>query len=130
MNRDSVVIIPCLKGDAGLLQGPLKNSALTGGARSYFTEMFEVGSYVELIGFLITTAHSGTNPTLDVKFQWSPDKKTWIDEGDAFTQVTTTDSMTYKRVTANFGKYMRMRLDVGGTADPNYTLSLYIVAKG
>src|SRR4051812_37917406 len=87
--------------------------------RAYFTEAIDVGQYQELISFLNVTANSGS-PTLDVKFQLSPDGINWIDAGDAFTQVTTTNSLTLKKLTANFGKYLRARLDVGGTT-PSYT---------
>lgn len=124
--RDSVAIVPVIRDGAQAGQ-PLASLELSG-AGQIFTEMFDVGRYVELIGFIYVTAHSGTNPTLDIRFQFSHDGKHFTDSGDAFTQVTTTDSLTFKRVTANFGKYMRLGIVLGGTT-PDYTLSVTIMAK-
>jgi len=120
----SAVIITAMQ-EAGT---PL--SAITLNAvRSYFTEYFDVSNYTELTAFLDTTANSGSTPTLDIKFQLSPNKVNFLDSGDSFAQVTTTNSVTLKRLTANFGKWMRLRIDVAGTT-PSYTFSLYLVGKG
>lgn len=99
------------------------------GAASYFTEAQDVGSFSEGILFAFTSSHGGTNPTLDIKIQYSPDNIHWIDSGDAFTQITTTDGLFLKKLTANFGKYVRCVAVLGGTSSPNYKLSLWLVAK-
>ena len=122
MNKDSVIIVPAQQDG-----GTAWKAATLAVARSYFSEVIDVGSFSEMTAFLIVTANSG-NPTLDVKLQWSPDKVHWIDQGDAFTQVTTTNSMTIKKITSNFGKYVRFQLSIGGTT-PSYTFSLYLAAK-
>lgn len=104
-------------------------SAITlSGAGQVFTNPFDVGSWVELMAFTTVTANGGTTPTLDIRVQYSPDGKNFIDSGDAFTQITTTNSVTVKKLTANFGKYMRLGLVLGGTA-PTYTLSVVIIGK-
>src|SRR5258706_14184543 len=103
--RDTRIITPVLRNGAPTT-GALNAMVMTG-AGQYFTEGFEVGTFTEGIVFLITTAHSGTNPTIDVRLQYSPDGKNFIDSGDAIAQVTTTDSMTLKKFTANFGKWVR-----------------------
>lgn len=113
-----------LKGGAG---GPTTNITLNTAA-TFTTEMWHVGTFSELIAFLNSQAHSGTTPTLDIKFQISPDKLNWVDVGDAITQVTTTDSVTFKRLTANFGKYMRAIIVLAGTA-PSYKFDLSLVGK-
>ena len=64
-----------------------------------------------------------------MKLQYSPDGKNWVDSGDSFTQVTTTVSLTLKKLTANFGKYVRCLIAVGGTATPTYKLSLFLALK-
>lgn len=107
--------------------GVLSSAALGGATLTAYTDKMDVGSYTELINFLHVTAHSGTNPTLDVTQQLSPDGVNWID-GDAFTQVTTGDTMTIKRTTANFGKWMRFKVVLGGTT-PRYVLSLSTAGK-
>lgn len=111
------------------VNGQALNAFTLTGAGTYFTETFDVGTFTEGILFLLTQAHGGTNPTLDVKLQLSPDGINWIDAGDAFTQVTTTDSLTLKKLTANFGKYARCLIVVGGTVSPNYKLSLWAAMK-
>jgi hypothetical protein len=121
-SRDCVIIIPALQ-DNGT---PLTNVTLNV-VRTYFTEAIDVGTFIELIGFLNVFSNSGA-PTLDVRFQGSPDKTYWMDLGDAFTQVTTTNGMTLKKATANFGKYIRLGLAVGGTT-PSYTLNLTLIGK-
>ena len=96
---------------------------------TYFTETVDVGTFSEGILFLNMISVTGTNPTLDVKLQYSPDGKNWVDSGDSFTQVTTTVSLTLKKLTANFGKYVRCLIAVGGTATPTYKLSLFLALK-
>ncbi len=117
-NRDSVVI--------NLQKEGADIAAVTA---NFNSDPVDVGRFVELLAVLNVTAHAGTTPTLDVKFQVSADKITWTDLGDAFTQVTTVDSQTIKKITANFGKYIRAVLTIGGTGGPSYTCTLKLVAK-
>lgn len=111
----------------GGVGGVLTGVVLGGATGTIYTEKQDVGGYEELINFLSVTAQSGTNPTLDVTQQLSPDGLVWTD-GDAFTQVTTATTQTLKRTTANFGKYMRYKIVLGGTA-PRYTLSMKAIGK-
>lgn len=111
----------------GGVGGTLTGVVLGGATGTIYTEKQDVGGYEELINFLSVTAQSGTTPTLDVTQQLSPDGLVWTD-GDAFTQVTTATAQTLKRTTANFGKYMRYKIVLGGTA-PRYTLSMKAVGK-
>ncbi len=99
------------------------------GAAAYISETIDVGPFIEMIGFVLVNSHSGTNPSLDIKLQFSPDGKNWMDSGDAFTQITTSDTLTLKRFTAIFGKYIRFVATVGGTNTPTYNLDLTIIAK-
>lgn len=94
----------------------------------YTTEAIDVSSYSELIAFL--TAHDiiGATGTLDVKFQISPDAVNWVDAGDAFVQVTTGETTTIKKLTANFGKFLRAVVTTAGT-DPVFNISLQLVGK-
>jgi len=121
--RDNRVYTLALR-DPAPTSGPL-NALLMNVAGSWFTESIDVGTFTEGIAFLFV---SGATGTLDVKMQYSPDNIHWIDSGDAFTQVTTTNGLTLKKLTANFGKYVRFRLDLGSS--PSYTVSLFLALKG
>lgn len=85
---------------------------------------FNMGGYNGLIAELNVTAHSGTTPTLDVKFQDSPDNgTTWFDiASSSFTQVTTTNGQQ-RLVVNNVGPKARAVVVVGGTT-PSYTATL------
>ena len=96
---------------------------------TYFTEILDVGTFTEGILFLIAANSVGTNPTLDCKVQYSPDKINWIDSGDSFTQITSNGS-ALKKLTSNFGKYVRCLISIGGTATPGYKTTLYLAVKG
>lgn len=121
-SRDSVIIVPSLKSDSGVAAIDAVNLTT---ARSYFTEAMDVGPYTELLAFCLLTGTAAG--TLDIKPQYSPDKLHWVDSGDTFTQMTTTPGLFFKRFTAGFGKYMRLRIDTGGSTD--YTITMHIAAK-
>lgn len=128
--RDNRIITPVLR-DAPT--GAISDLVITG-AGGKFTEPIDVGTFVELMGIANITANSGTNPTLDINLQYGYKNETtgqfyWVDSGDAFTQITTTNGLTIKKFAAGFGKYIRFRLLLGGTT-PSYTTSLKLVAKG
>lgn len=125
--RDNRIEIPALRDGAPTI-GALDAKVMTG-AGTYFTEVMDVGTFTEMIAFLLTASISGSSPTLDVRLQYSADGKNFIDSGDAFTQVTTTPGLTIKKITSNFGKYIRWRIDIGGTASPTYTTTLQIAVK-
>lgn len=77
-----------------------------------------------LIAQLEVTAHAGTTPTLDVKFQDSVDGTNYIDiPSAAFTQVTTTDGRTRLAITAPFTGLLKVVWTIGGTT-PSYTFSV------
>lgn len=92
------------------------------------SEPIDMGNFVEAIVWLPVTAHAGTTPTLDCKVQYSPDGVTWIDSGDAFTQITTTDGVFFKKLTANFGRWIRLVFTLGGT-NPVYTVAPAVQVK-
>lgn len=75
---------------------------------------------------IVTTAASGTTPTLDVTVEWSPDGGTsWAvaDTSDAFTQITgTANGVRAKRFTVKGTQY-RTRWTIGGTT-PSFTFSV------
>lgn len=115
----------------GGVGGALSLATINGDANgdTVYSDPIDMAYYDEAIAFLNVTAHAGTSPTLDVSFEFSPDGYTWMASGDAFSQVTETNSLTLKRFTANFGKHVRAKVVTGGT-NPAYTLSLYIIGKG
>lgn len=103
-------------------------------AGSVNTDAINVQAYNEAIAFIKVYSHAGTTPTLDCKIQYShnydPILKTgdWIDSGDAFTQITTTNGVSLKKLTSNFGKYIRFVLTLGGTT-PQYETDVVLLGK-
>lgn len=121
---DVTTIIPALRDTS---PGTPINALTMSNAGTYFTEPMHVGRFSEILAFLLTTTHSGSTPTLNIKFQTSPDKITWSDLGVSFAQVTTTDGQTLVKLSA-FGRYIRAVITLGGTT-PSYKLTLSLVAK-
>lgn len=126
---DNRIIIPTLKDGAPTI-GNLTALVMTGQG-SYDTEVMDLGAYSEILGFLKTTASGGTNPTLDIKLQYSSDGVTFIDSGEKFDQLTTgSDGRTFfKKFSGGFGKFVRFRILLGGTASPTYTVTLKLSVK-
>lgn len=121
--RDNRIIVPALR-DAAPTTGAITNMHITlGGVK--FTEVIDVGTFTEIIGFVNCTTF--TSGTLDVGFQVSPDGKNFIDASDNFAQVTA-KGLQLKRLTANFGKYIRLKLT--GSATPDVIVSIYLACKG
>lgn len=87
----------------------------------------DLGTYAEALGIAKVTAVGGTGPTLDIKFQTSDNSTDWVDLGDSFAQITATGNYL-KKLSANFGKYVRAVYTLGGTT-PSFTFSLQVVAK-
>lgn len=131
---DNRIETPALRDGAPTI-GPLNAMVMTGAA-GYFTEPIDVGTFKEAIAFLYTTAHGGNAPTLDIDIQYgfldNNNQYHWLDSGDSFVQTTTTGDgvVIIKKLTANFGKFIRFRLKIGGTANPTYTVTLKLALKG
>lgn len=100
------------------------NGAVTA---SQTSAKINAGNYANAIAYLNVSAHAGTTPTLDVKFQDSPTgvAGSWIDvPSGAFTQVTTSNTST-RLVLSNVGPYLQAVQTLGGTT-PSYTYDLTI----
>lgn len=124
--RDNRVITPALRDGmptTGAISGMVVSSVMSG-----FTEVIDVGTFTEGIVFLLTSGKAGTNPTLDVDLQYSHDGKNFVDSGDSFTQIAA-NGLFFKKFTANFGKYIRFRVKLGGTAGPSYTTTMGVALK-
>lgn len=91
---------------------------------------FKRGNYTSFVAFLNVSANSGTTPTLNVKFQDSPDGVNFQDiPSAAFTQVTTSNGSQRLAVSAPFGHYVQAVVTLGGTT-PSYTMALDVVGCG
>lgn len=108
--------------------GGLVENMTIDAAKTLYTDVIDLSEYTEAIAFLRVRSHVGATGTLDVKFQLSPDGVNWVDSGDAFTQVTTADTVTFKRFTDVFGQYVRAVIVTAGTA-PEYVIDLKVVGK-
>ncbi len=79
-----------------------------------------------LAAFLRVSAKSGTNPTLNVKIQDSPDGENWFDiASGAFTEATNTGAFRLG-LAGPFGDYVRGHATIGGTDTPTFTYELQI----
>ncbi len=108
--------------------GGVLSAVWVGGATgTIYSDVLDVGRFEELMALLNVLSHIGAGGTLDVTIQISADGITWTD-GDAMTQVTTADTQTIKRATAGIGKYVRVKIVLGGTT-PKYKLTLTLAAK-
>ena len=128
--RDNVSLTPVLR-DPVPTAGRIDNLVITANG---FTEDIFVGTFVEGIVFVQTSAHAGTNPTLDIDVQYGYRDANgylhYVDSGDSFNQITTTDGIFFKKLTANFGRHMRLHFKIGGTNNPSYTMTARLVLKG
>ena len=99
------------------------------------SDPIDMREFVEAIAFINMTAQTGTTPTLDCKIQYSPDYDpsnptagNWVDSLDTFTQMNTSTGVFFKKLSANFGRFIRLVFTPGGTL-PVYTIVPTVVAK-
>lgn len=78
--------------------------------------------------YLDVTAHSGTNPTLDVKIDEKDETSGKYMELAGFTQVTETDGTTKLDLGAIDTSKLRVRALIGGTT-PSYTYTVGFSGK-
>lgn len=103
---------------------PLAQRAATATTRTLY-----VNTSGRIIGFLRVTANTGTNETLDIKFQDSPDAEVWHDiSGATFTQVTGIITQRLA-VTVPVGPFVRAVATLGGTDSPAFTYELTVVLE-
>jgi hypothetical protein len=120
--RDNRVIVPALRDGAPDI-GALSDMVITEGGVK-FTNTIDVGTFTEIIAFAEVTEF--TSGTVDIGFQISPDGKNFIDVADNFTQITAA-GLSFKKITSNFGKYVRLKITF---ADPtDLTLSVWLSVK-
>lgn len=105
------------------------------------SDAIDVGNFVEAMAVINVSAKTGSTPTLDCKIQYSSDylppnvsdanpngfAGTWEDSGDTFTQIITTGGY-FKKLSAIFGKYIRLVYTPGGTT-PVFTVNPDLVVK-
>lgn len=130
LTRDNRVIIPTIQVGAAI--GNVDALVMLGAGGS-FTEPLDVGTFTEGIVFIKAAAKVGSSPVIDCKVQYgfrdSNNQPVWVDSGDSFTQITD-NGIFIKKLTANFGKLIRLGFVIGGTAGPGYTVTARIALKG
>lgn len=125
--RDNRIYTPALR-DKMPTSGPISAMVISS-VMSGFTEAMDVGTFTEGIAFILTASKAGTSPTIDCNLQYSMDGKNFVDSGDAFTQITD-NGLAFKKFSANFGKFIRFRITLGGSAGPSYTVTMGVALKG
>lgn len=85
----------------------------------------------EFRAWIVITTTGGTSPTADVIIQTSHDGTNWTTWCQA-TQVTsaTTQAELKAASALDLGRYVRARLDVGGTAVPTTAVTVYLCSNG
>ena len=81
----------------------------------------ELGDRNSLRLDLVISAASGTNPTLDVAVQSSPDNSTWTTVA-SFTQQT--GAATVHKVFGPIDRFVRVNETIGGTGSPSFTRTI------
>lgn len=84
------------------------------------------GQWDDIALWLVVGTVTGTTPTLDVKYEVSPDKgTTWVDfPSGAFTQVTASNAKERLAFAPHCGVYGRISWTIGGTT-PDFTFAVY-----
>lgn len=83
----------------------------------------DIGDAATLRLDLVITAKAGTNPTLDIDVQSSPDGSTnWVTVA-SFAQQTNTTAGVHK-VFGPCDRYVRINSTIGGTGSPSFTFSV------
>jgi len=77
--------------------------------------------------FLNVSVVAGTNPTIDVIIEDSPNGTDWYTLA-TFTQKTAA-AKDSKRIT-NFAKFLRANYTIGGTENPSFTTEILAVGRG
>ena len=107
----------------------LLSSALRAGTG--YSNPINASEYEEAVFFLDVTTKEGTNPTLDLTLQLSPDNPTadnWFDTGSVFTQ-SVAEVKRLLAIASGLGMYARFKYVIGGTNTPKFTFSLKGVFK-
>lgn len=95
---------------------------------SGYSNAINAGEYEEAVFYLNVTAAEGTNPTLDLTLELSPDNTTWYTTGTTFTQSTGAVKRLLT-VASGLGMFARMAYTIGGTNTPKFTFELRGVFK-
>jgi hypothetical protein len=116
-----------MKREVTILDSAARTATGTGDAAPGFAMAEKLGAAV------VCSARSGTNPTLDVILQHSPDGTNWFDL-ITFTQLTAAGS-EYKVVSEEqgstvqvIGDRLRAKYTLGGT-NPSFTFSVVVTAQ-
>ena len=93
---------------------------------NFETEPYEAGWAAECRWFVRIMTIEGGDASLSITPQISPDGLFWCDEGHA--PVVMIKPGVYSLALTNFGNWLRLRAEVGGTA-PSVKVMIYLVLK-
>jgi hypothetical protein len=102
------------------------------GAAGGQSNWFRVDDVKEALLFILVSAKEGTNPTLDITIQTSPEDIDTPSPRDAFVLdnvLTITDVVNQVQKISNFGKWIRISYAIGGTNTPKFTFEIKWIGK-
>ena len=108
-------------GGYAAMQPILTSAARTTSGQS---SVFAVGEFSRLVFYIDVTAASGTNESMIVKLQESPDQTNFWD----LETVEITDDGDYRISTAEHTKYVRISYVISGTS-PSFTFSINMAGR-
>lgn len=108
-------------------------SAKTINAAQQSTDSIECGRHREATIYVTVTATSGTNPTLDLDVETSPDNTGWHKDSD-IPQISSPVLPYYHpayKLAGNIGRFIRINNPTapGGSGSPSMTLDIWVVLK-
>jgi hypothetical protein len=104
------------------------NATFAGGLTN--SSSIRCGRYNEATVYIrVADSPTGTNPTMDIDVETSPDNSQWYKDSDV-PQITALGNAAIHKVTGNIGEYLRVGVTIGGTATPQFTgVDIKIVFK-
>ena len=85
------------------------------------------GAITMMRAYVIVASRSGTNPTLDIVIEDTPDGTNWFNCG-TFTQMTAAGTQVID-ITKAFASRWHVKYTIGGTATPTFTFGVWVTAK-
>lgn len=105
----------------GLVVSPQTLLASAARTTSSTSSAFKIKGSNSIRVYVDVTAKTGTNPTLDIDIETSPDNSNWY---TAVTMTQITDTGQFTDTATIIGPYVRVKYAFGGSDTPGFTFSV------